>query len=176
MELSTIIPNTSDVNWMVKGDFLMYKKYSNVPVAYVDDGVVFIFLDLKIVKPISRLVKHLMSKNIEFYFDSPEFSNPAADANEYNTKVITHYLFAYASKSFFSEFKRIDFDLVKNMTTFCDKNKCHDILKPCYDIVKKSVLRTDFDYYTGKTVWDYPKEIRDEFENLYRDIQISKII
>lgn len=175
MELNTIIPN-SDINWIIKGDVLMYKKYSNIPVAYIDDDIVFIFLDLKIVKTISRLVEHLMSKNIEFYFDSPEFSNPAADAEEYNTKVITHYLYAYASKGIFNEFKRIDFDLIKNMTAFCDRNNCHGILKSCYDIVKKAVLRSDFDYYAGKTVWSYPEEIREEFENLYRDIQISRII
>jgi hypothetical protein len=176
MELSTIIPNTSDINWIVKGDFLMYRKYSNIPIAYTEGDTVFIFLDLKVIKVVSRLIKHLVKNNIEFYFDSPEFSNPAADVNEYNTKVVTHYLFSHANKNVFAEFKRINFDLIKNMVSFCDNNNCHDILKPCYERVKKDVLRNELNYYSGKTEHDYPKEIREEFENLYRDIQISRII
>lgn len=175
ISLNTLIPNTSD-SWIVKGDFLMYTKYSNIPVAYIVDDIVFIFLDFKVVKAISKLIKHLVANNINFFFDSPEFSNPAADTTEYNTKVITHYLFAHANKNIYSEFKKINFDLIKNMVDFCERNNCHDILKPCYDIVKKSVLRKDLDYYTNKTIYDYPSEIREEFENLYRDIQISRII
>lgn len=177
MELSTIIPNINDINWSVKGNFLMYKKYSNIPTAYIDDtGVIFIFLDFRIVKQVSKLVSHVSKMGLEFYFDSPEFSNPSADASEYNKKVLIHYLYSYADKNIFSEFKKIEFDIVKNMVKFCDKNDCHDLLKPCYDEIKKIVLRTTTDYYSNREVNDYPDEIREEFQNLYRDIQISKII
>ncbi len=176
MDLSTLIPNSSDINWIVKGDFLLYKKYSNIPVAYIEDNVVFIFLDLKIVKSISKLIRHLIKNKIEFYFDSPEFSNPSSDASEYNTKVLTHYLYSYSDKNVFKEFKRINFDLIKNMVEFCDRNDCHDSLKPCYEKIKKIVLGTSVDWMSNKTVNDYPDEIRHEFENLYRDIQISRII
>jgi len=176
MELSTLIPNTNDTNWVVKGEYLMYVKYSNIPCAYIDGDVVFIFLDFKIVKPISKLIKHLTNKNIEFYFDSPEFSNPASNAIDYNNKVLTHYLFSHANKNIFKEFKEIEFDLIKNMVSFCDKNNCHEILKPCYEKVKKIVLNKTHDYYQNKIINDFPDEIREDFENLYRDIQINRII
>ena len=176
MELSTFIPNKNDSNWIVKGDFLMYFKYNNIPVAYIDGNIVYVFLDFKIVKQVSRLIKSLVDKNVEFYFESPEFSNPSADASEYYKKVVTHYLFSYADKNVFKELNHINFDLINNMVRFCDKNNCYDMIKPCYEKVKKSVLNSTMDYYSNKLEYDYPKEIREEFENLYRDIQINKII
>jgi hypothetical protein len=175
MDLNTIIPN-NDQNWIVKGDYLLYKKYSNIPIAYIDENIVYIFLDLKIIKALSKLIKHLVKNNIEFYFESPEFSNPSMDMIEYNDKILTHYLFAFANKNTYKEFAQIKFDLIKNMVNFCDKNKCHDLLKPCYDKVKKIVLSKTLDYYSGKDINNFSDEIREEFENLYRDIQINRII
>lgn len=176
MELSTIIPTNTDPNWIIKGEFLMYKKYTNVPIAYIEDDVVFIFLDLKVTKALSKLITHLTNNKIKFFFDSPEFSNPSANLRDYNTKVVSHYLFSYSKENVFYLFKKIDFDLIKNMVDFCDRNDCHDILKECYEKVKKTVARSNYDYYTGKHVFEYSQEIREEFENLYRDIQISRII
>jgi hypothetical protein len=154
----------------------MYVKYTKLPIAYIEDDIVYIFLDLKAVKQISKIVKHLVERNIEFYFSSPEFSNPSADISDYNNKILMHYLFSYADKGAFKEFKRINFDLIKNMVDFCEKNDCHALLKGCYDKVKKTVMVGHHDYYSSSDFYNYPLEIRDEFENLYRDIQINRII
>lgn len=175
IKLEDLIP-TRDSNWQIKGEYLLYKKYANIPVAYIEDSVVYIFLDLKIVNQISKLIRHLSSKRIEFYFDSPEFSNPSTDLKDHDRKVILHYLFSYAHQSIFIEFRKIQFDLIKNMVQYCDKNNCVDLLKDAFESTKLIVQRGYHDFYTNKMKYDYSKEIREEFENLYRDIQISRII
>ena len=177
MDLNTLIPNSKDERWSVKGKYLRYMKYTNIPVAYIsDDGVVFIFLDLRIIRPISKLIPYLVKMDVKFYFEPPDMSNPGVDMSDYHKRVIKHYLYSYADKHMYASLKKIDYDLVKNMVSFCDEYNCHEYLKESFEEIKRIVMRTDIDWYTNRTTFDYPDEIRSNFENLYRDIQISKII
>lgn len=175
MDLYNLIPNTNDTNWMVKGKFLMYRKYSNVPVCYIDDGVVYVFLDAKIRNIIFRFIEHLIKLDIEFYFTSPIFSNPKA-VDDPNSEVIKHYLYIYSVKEFFHGFKKINFDLIDNMVKWTEKEKCFDLVKPLFDNALKNVMSTYTDWYVNKQIYNYPVEIREEFQSLYRDIQISKLL
>ena len=177
MDLNTLIPNIKDERWNVKGKYLRYKKYTNIPVAHISpDGVIFIFLDLRIVRAIGILIAHLVNIGVEFYFEPPDMSNPSDDRKDYHKRVIKHYLYSYADKFMYRNLKKINYDLIKNMVRFCDEYDCHDHLKESFEEIKRIVMRTDIDWYTNQKVFDYPEEIRTDFENLYRDIQINKII
>jgi hypothetical protein len=175
LDLNTLIPNV-DQNWNISGRFLRYKKYANIPVAYIDDDIVYVFFNLKIKRQIVKVIKHIMSISVEFYIDSPEFSNPAKSIHNQNSKVISHYLFSYSDMALNTMFKEIGFDIIKNLVLFCEKNNCIDLLKVEFEKMKKIILHSYYDYYTSRTNYDYPIEIREEFENLYRDIQISRIV
>lgn len=174
MDLNNLIPDNNP-SWIIKGRFLMFKKLEHIPVCYIDDGIVYVFLDARLTKQMIKLIKYLMKLKVEFYLTTPEFSNPKG-VLDYHEKVIRHYLLSYAKDTFFNEFKKIDFDLVDNLVKWTDRENCFDLVKGVYESVLKKINHQSWDYYSNKKHFDYCKEIRDEFQSLYRHIQISKII
>lgn len=172
MELDNLI---LDSNWIVKSNFLMCKKYINIPLCYIEDDVYYIFLDLKIVKQVLKLTKYLMNMNVEFYFTTPEYSNPKVEID--NNLVISHYLFSYSRPEFFYGFHKIGFDLIRNFTHWMEKGNCFHLLKENYDIILKKVVNKNwYDFYSSTHIYDCELDIREEFSVMYRDIQINRII
>jgi hypothetical protein len=98
------------------------------------------------------------------------------NSNDYNDKVIKHYLYSHAQVDFFDGFKNIDFDLIDNMVKWTDKENCFDKVKANYETISKKVERKEYDYFSNNYSYEYKDEIREEFQSLYRHIQISKII
>lgn len=174
MELSDFIPDGSDA-WKVGKKQLTYKKYTNIPVCYIEDGVVYIFLDKRIFKQVLKITKRLMLLNVEFYFTTPEFSNPKG-VEDYKNTVIYHYFRSYIQKEFFEGFEKINFDFIQNMTTWSCKEDCFHLIKENYEKVKRVVNKQYYDYYSNVQKYDYPQYIRDDFERLYREIQINRIL
>jgi hypothetical protein len=181
MDLNSLIPDKfkllANPTWIVKGKFVMFKKYEHIPICFVEDNVVYIFLDSRVTKSIIELVKHLIILNIEFYFTTPELSNPKGVLEEYyKDKVIKHYLYSFAKVEFFYGFRNIDFDLIDNMVKWTNKENCFDKVKPNYELINKKVERREYNPFSNKYLYEYKDEIRQEFQSLYRHIQISKII
>lgn len=174
MDLNSLIPDNNN-SWVVRGRFLMFKKIEHLPVCYIEEGIVYVFLDARILKHIIKITKHLISLGVEFYFTTPEASNPGG-VEDYNEKVIYHYLISYARDKFFYGFKEIDFDLVDNLIKWSDRENCFNLVKDVYNRVLKKVTHQSWDYYSNKKHYDYCQEIREEFQSLYRHILISKII
>jgi hypothetical protein len=153
----------------------MFRKLENIPVCYIEDGIVYVLLDSRIHKQIIKIIKHLLNLNVNFYLTTPEISNPAG-VIDLHEKVIRLYLTSYAKLEFYNGFKKIEFDMVDNLVKWSEKEKCYDLIKGVYLSVLKKVNHQSWDYYTGKRHFDYCQEIRDEFQSLYRHIQISKIL
>jgi hypothetical protein len=174
MNLSELIPDNSE-NWIVRKNFLMFKKYTNIPVCYIEDDVAYIFLDIKIKKVILRIVKHFLQLNIEFYFTTPQLSSPKG-IEDVDSEIIRHYLISYAQKEFFYPFKNMGFDFIRNMVKWADKSQCFDLIKINLERSSKEIERNYHDYFSNKTIYIYSEEIRDEFKTMYRDIQINKIL
>ncbi len=64
MELNKLIPNNNS-KWIVKGNFLMFKKLEFIPVCYIEDDIVYVFLDARLTKQTIAITKHLMSFKVE---------------------------------------------------------------------------------------------------------------
>jgi hypothetical protein len=177
MDLNSLIPDiSSDSSWSIKGRFLMFRKYENIPTCYIDDNVVYVFLDNRIKNPIIKLVKHLMRINCEFYFTSPIFSHPSYKGLELDRdKIINHYLFSYVQYGFFKGFNKIEFDLIKNLVDWCIKEDCVDLIRPIYDELDHKINSFYYDWYTNQRVYEYSEEIRNDYKTLYREIQINII-
>lgn len=179
MELNKLIPlkfiPNIDCEWVVKGKYLMYRRYEHIPMAYIEDDIVYIFLENKIPNQVLKLTKWVANLGVEFYFADPEFSNPSGIEN-YHRDTIYHYLHSYAQKHFFKGFKDIEFDLIKNMVDWCTKEGCTELIKDVYSKINTRIQKGYFDYYSGKDIYEYKNEIREEFRTLYRDIQINQII
>lgn len=175
MELNDI--NKLIAGFVIKGKFLMFKKYEHIPVCYIEDDIVYVFLDAKISKHIIKLTDQLVKKKIEFYFTSPDMSNPKGiDLVDYHGDVIRHYLTSYSNKDFYYGFKKIGFDLIDNMVKWCEKENCFDSIKSNLDVVKEIVTKREYNYYSNKSYYDYDETIREDFSSLYRHIVLSKFV
>lgn len=174
MELNNIIPDNSS-NWVIRGDFLFFKKIHLIPVCTIIDGIYYIMLDGKCHKAILKLTKKIMKMDVEFYFTTPLLANPKSIEN-LNQKVVENYIHSYTNKHFFYGFKDIDFDLIHNMVKWTEKEDCFDLVKEIYDNYQKLVNQEYYDYYSNRSFYPYDEEIRQVFVGLYRDIQISKLL
>lgn len=173
MELSNLIPNKSD-DWNIKKGILFYKKLQNIPMAKIDDEIVYVFLECSIPRIVIDLVKHLMKIGVEFYFLPPSWSHPATVID--NSVVIKHYFTSYSKDKFFIGFNKIGFDMMSNLVAWCKKEDCIALIKENYNEINKKVQKTYYDWYVNKEVSSYSDDIREEFRTLYRDIQISMIL
>lgn len=185
MELNDLIPDKfrplMNPKWLVKGQFLMFHHYENIPIAFIQNETVetvYVFLDARISKAVLKLVSFLVEKKIEFYFTTPQLSNPKGIIREdFKNDVVQHYLRSYSNKDFFYKFKDIDnFDFIQNMISWCKKEDCFDLIKNNYEIINKQINKVHYDYYANKSYYEYDEDIREEFRTLYRDIQIGLIL
>jgi hypothetical protein len=175
MDLNSIIPDRNNRDYSASKNFLMYRKYQKIPLCFIEDDIVYVFLDKRISKVVIKLVKNLCKNKIEFYFTIPDLSNPKGVA-DYEDKVVEHYLRSYAQEEFFYGFQKIGFDFIKNFVDWANKNNCYDLIKPNYDYILKKVNRKYYDYWSNRDTWVYSKDIRDDFNTLYREIQINNLI
>ena len=141
MELSDLIPDNNK-SWIIKGKYLMFKKYEHVPVCFIENDIIYVFLDAKVHNAILKITKHLMCLEHEFYFTTPLLSIPKRIEN-LNKMVIENYFNNYSNKYFFRGFNDIEFDLIYNMIKWTEKENCFDLVKESYDkIEKKGKYRT----------------------------------
>jgi aspartate carbamoyltransferase catalytic subunit len=173
MELDNLIPSNSE-SWNIKNGTLFYRKLHNIPMAQIENNIVYIFMECSLPRVVISLIKHVMTLDIEFYLLPPSWSHPANIVD--NSYAIRHYFSSYAMEEFFIGLKKIDFDIVQNLTRWCQKEKCIELIKPNYDIINTKVQKMYYDYYSNKEIGDFPIEVREEFRTLYRDIQISMIL
>lgn len=174
MELIDFIPDGSTA-WKVGKNQLTYKKYVNIPICYIEDDIVYVFLDKRIVKPVLKITKRLLELDVEFYFTTPELSNPKG-VEDHKNAIIHHYFRSYIQKEFFKGFEDIQFDVIRNMTAWANKEDCYNLIKENYEVIKKIVNRQNYDYYSNIKKYEYPQDIRDDFDRLYREIQINQIL
>jgi hypothetical protein len=176
MDLNKFIPNKFKhlPNWSVGKNFLLFRKIHNIPVLKVEDDIVYVFLDLRIRKEMVALIDHLQELDVEFYFTHPDFSNPGEEWNE--KEVILHYFRCWADSKFHKEVRKIEFDFIKNLSTWVRDFSSFELLKLTYDEFLKVVNKKWYDYYAQKDVWDYSEYIREEFRTLWREIQINNIL
>lgn len=174
MRLIDIIPDNNS-NWSIKSEFIRFKKIENIPVCYIEGDIVYIFLDCRIPKQISKLTSFLINKGIKFFYTTPEVSNPGGVFDIQN-KIIHHYLLSNANRFIRKEFEKIEFSLIDNMVKWCEHEGCFHLIKPALKLVIDRINKNYYDYYSQKDIWDYRSEIRDEYNSMYRDIILSRIL
>jgi len=171
MELNELIPNR-DSSWIIRKEYLMVKKLQHIPIAYISDDIVYVFLDAKISKHVIKLVKHLMNIGVEFYMTSPLCSNPSGVEN-YKEEIIRTYLNSYKNDWFFYGFKKINFDLINNMCNWCKKENCFNLIREIYSNILLKVNSSYYDFYGSQLKYNYNSEIRESFKTIYREIIIN---
>ncbi len=179
MDLNKLIPerflSVGDPKWKVKGDFVMFKKIEHIPLCFIKDDIVYVFLENKLPKQVILLTQNLMRLNLEFYFLMPDCSSPKG-VEDFHYKNIKHYLLSYSKDYFFYGFNKINFDIINNLVKWSEKEDCFDLIKEAHVEVLKEVQYETWDYYSNKKHFVYKQEIREEFRTMYREIVISKIL
>jgi hypothetical protein len=175
MELSSIIPNKNDNSYIIGDRFLMYRKFVNIPLSYIEDDVVYVFLDKRISKIVIKMVKHLIKNNIKFFLTTPELSNPKG-VFDYENKVISHYFYSYVQSDFFYGFNKINFDMIENLVNWTIINNCYDLIKENYNYYLKKIDTHYFDHYQNSKIYSYNEEIREDYKTIFRRIQIYSLL
>lgn len=173
MDLDSIIP--VDERWSLSRGIVYFKKLQKVPILILIEDVPHILLENKIPKQVIELTSALLDSKLEFYFTTPLASNPAG-VRDYKKEVISSYFNSYINSKFFRGFKKIEFDLIKNLIDWVDKNDASELLKPIYEKVNTSIQIGYYDYYQRKDIYEHEIDIRTDFNTLWRDIQISRIL
>jgi len=175
MDLNNIIPNNGE--WRVSKNRGFKKNIAWIPVFdIIDDNLIHIFLDVRISKDILKLVKNLQKTDIEFYFISPLFSDPGFKG-DFNEENINNYLRGYSKSQFYDGFEKIEFDFIGNLIEYCKKENCIELVKDIYLIINKDVQMKVYNYYTNEKLFKHKREdIRETFNQLYRDIQLQQIL
>jgi hypothetical protein len=175
MDLDSIIPNNSD--WKVSKNRVFKKNIAWIPILdIVDDNLIYIFLDIRMSKEILKVVKNLQKTDIEFYFISPLFADPGFNG-DFNVVNIKNYLKDYSKSQFYDGFDKIEFDFIGNLIEYCKKENCIELVKDIYLEVNKEVQNKFWDHYANKQYFKTKREdIRETFNQLYRDIQLQQIL
>lgn len=176
MELNELIPDNNK-SWLVKKNFLFFYKYNNIPVCYIEDDIVFVFLDKKIKNPIKKLIKKLLNIKKEFYLVTPELSNPKG-VEDFNYENLYTYILSLIDDDWMNRFNSVNFDPVDNIIDYINKYNCYDLIKPIFEKVNKKINNKYYDYYKNKNVYSYQcgEFIRTEFASVYRQIQLGVIL
>ena len=176
MELSDLIPDNNK-SWIVKKNFLFFYKYNNIPACYIEDDVVFVFLDKKIKNPIIKLIKKLLKIKKEFYLVTPELSNPKG-VEDFNYENLYTYMLALVDDDWMNGFNKIDFDPIDNIVRYINKYNCYDLIKPIWEKVNEKINKKYYDYYSNSKIYAHKCDdfIRNEFTSVYRQIQLGVIL
>ena len=175
MDLDSIIPNKSD--WKVSKNRVFKKNIAWIPVFdIIEDNLIYIFLDIRMSKEILKVVNNLQKTDIEFYFISPLFADPGFNG-DFNVVNIKNYLKDYSKSQFYDGFDKIEFDFIGNLIEYCKKENCIELVKDIYLEVNKEVQNKFWDHYANKQYFTTKREdIRETFNQLYRDIQLQQIL
>ena len=179
MELKNFIILDKLINsdkWKLSKSIIYVYKTAWIPIAKIDDDYLLIYFSKRLEKEIMKLLK-LVDNKIKFFLVSPTLSDPKKrkkyvdEINLYNIKT---YLVNWAH--FYYQFRKIDFDLVTNLVSYCEEFDCFEELKIAYDEVSPRILKEAYDHFKNITYHHYDEEIRDEFAGLYRQIRINQIL
>lgn len=173
MDLNKIIPLSE--NWSYSKGIIYFKKIHKIPVCIFIDDIPHIILENKLPKVVVELTKSFMKSGHEFYFTSPDATNPSG-VFDYNNEVIRSYFISYSNTKFFTGFKKIGFEFVKNLISWSEKNDAWHLVKPNYEKINLLIQKEHYDYYQKRNYYDYDFDIREEFRTLWREIQINKIL
>lgn len=173
MDLNNILPKNE--NWSFSKGIVYFRKIQKIPSCIIIDDTPHIILENKIPKQILELTKNFMKTGDEFYFTTPLSTNPSG-VYEFKNEVIRSYFNSYANLKFYNGFKKLNFDLIKNLIDWSEKNDAWYLVKPIYEEVNKKIQKEHYDYWQQLYYYDYEYDIREEFRTLWREIQINKII
>jgi hypothetical protein len=172
LDINTYLPN-SDGNWKIKHNMIYYHRYVDIPVFKIEDDIFWVSLDLRIRKPVIKMITHLTKLGIDFFLTMRSDFHKKLPQDDLEG-IITNYLHALTSEDFFDEIFDTGFDFVKSLTDFMTKYNCHGLMKEPYEYYKDKYLKTYYDWYTSENYYIMKREdMRDFLRTLEREIKLN---
>jgi hypothetical protein len=169
-----------NIEWKIQHNRIYYRKMAWIPFAYINSSkMVCLYLEPKSSKLILKVTKELMKTKCKFFFISPMLDDPHIQRNTDNIPRlnIENYLKNYAIPVFFDGFDKIGFDIIENLILYCKSTNSFELIKEVLQSVNNEVQSKYFDYYSKKDIYNTKREdIRERFNNLWRDIQIQNLL
>lgn len=169
-----------NIEWKIQHNRIYYRKMAWIPFAYINSSkMVCLYLEPKSSKLILKVTKELMKIKCKFFFISPMLDDPHIQRNTDNIPRlnIENYLKNYAIPVFFDGFDKIGFDIIENLILYCKSTNSFELIKEVLQSVNSEVQSKYFDYYSKKDIYNTKREdIRERFNNLWRDIQIQNLL
>ncbi len=180
MELNRFLSkNYNSEEWSIHKHSIFKKKIIWIPVVTEIDNKFYIYLDLRIKREVLLVIKNAMVNSIKFYLISPLISNPKIkiEGDYIHRLNIENYLNCYSNNIIWDGVKKINFDFIGNLTDYCKEFNCLDKIKEIYSLVNINVQSNYKNWYNNELIYNINRsDIRDEFNSLYRDIQLSQIL
>ena len=165
----------NDSNWILKGETIYYSHYLNIPILTIIDGVVFVYVDLKIRKKVLKMIKHLIRLGVDFYFLDPAIWEKRI-YNEDLSNIIGSYFRVLSDEIFFDGIFSLGFDFSGNILRFMFTFDCFHLFEDEFKKIKK-YLNPRKDWSTGKEFYIIEREdIRDYISSLNREITLNILL
>jgi hypothetical protein len=177
MDLSIYIPNNSD-KWIIDNNIIYYNHYCKLPMLINEDDNIWIVLDMRNYKQVLILTKHLVNKNLKFYYINSNSSiKKRLSKDDIYVNIIENYFNAFENELFFDGINKLQFDITSNLSDFMTEYNCLHLFKHIFESNKKYALNISYDYYSGKNEYKIKREeIRDFIVGLEREIKINIIL
>jgi len=174
MDLYKIIPQ-NDSRWVVSKNIIYIDYFAKIPILVKSGDDIWVYMDVKILKYVLKLIKILEKQKIEFLFKSTSiFFDHKFDESDIHTRNLSHYLMNISNPNIFDGIEKIGFDYTRNIASYLLAYECYDIFQDVYKKVSKKLLSKTYDYYTNKDIFQTNREdIRNYISSLEREIKIS---
>lgn len=176
MDLQKLIPDYRDI-WVVSKNVIYVNYIVNIPILIKSGDDIRVFLDLRIIKYIPKLIDHLNRLNVDFLFSSYRtFFDHKFDEKELHKINLASHIDTIVDENFYDSLNRINFDYTDMITKYLKKYECYDEFKKIYDERSEILLSKFYDYYTGKEVYETKREdIRNYVSSLEREVKLNLI-
>ena len=171
---TNFLPNNDE--WKISKNRIFKKKVAWIPIIDIKESHVNVFLDAKMAREIIKLIPRI---NCEFYLISPQMADPRISnglPEEIHLLNINNCFSNYIREVFFDGFPKIGFDMISNMVKYCKYNNCSDLIKICYDDVGVEIRKKEYDPYKNTYSNKYRTDIIEDYNTLYRQIQLSQVL
>lgn len=162
--------------WKYSNSILYVRKLAWIPMVKFKNDHLNIFVSKRFIRETIKLIK--LFRGERFYLVSTLISDPKTKKifkEDIDSINIDTYLNNYLT--YYYPFKKINFDIISNMISYCKKEDCFDLVKPIYDNLNDYVQKLHYDWNTySYSVYKYDESIRGDFSSLYRRIVLKNIL
>lgn len=170
--------NPLDLNFKFKSyvddNRLLVWKSCWIPAFVVESDVSYIYLDIRIINQVIKIIHEFDKFGINFILISPTFSNPKYQKSEdFDDENIRHLLRCFLNEDIFLKMESSGIDYSKMIANYLSLRDCYSLIYEYHQDLARSLSVKWYRFnFSSNKVRD---EIVFRFKTLIRDISISRL-